>query len=150
MTRAVQHAKNNVLFILGCALVFAFLGQAIPNIYFRYIDKTVYYEIKSPVEVEKSEYKPGETVVVEFNRNSLICTEATSVVDLVLYENNREVTHYKRDIALDIGKQKVQAIFDLPQNLTPGNYFFRGVVSFRVRDVPKTASFYTDTFDVKN
>lgn len=148
MKQVIDHAKSNIVFILVCAVSLAFLGQVLPTIYFRYFDNRVYYSIKSPVNVQKDQYKAGETVVVEFDRNSLITTNAVSVVDLVLYQNNREVEHYRRDVSIEAGSQEIEAIFCLPTTLDPGGYLLRGVISFRVRGVDKTASFYTESFEV--
>lgn len=143
-----DHAKSNIVTIAIFTIAAMIIGQGVPDLYFKYFDKTVYYSIKNPVPVEGIVHRPGEEVIIEISRDSLVTTDAVSVSELVLYSENMEVEHYRRDLAITVGKENIHAVFTLPVTLREGTYYYRGVVSYKVRGIQKSAPFYTDKFEV--
>lgn len=139
---------NIILF----ALLFVLMGQAIPNLYYRFFDKTVYYAIQNPVEVNKEEYCPCESVRLTFIRNVLVTTSAKATVELILKDADTqvEVDRFTKDLVLDAGQQTIKVDYQLPCTLESGDYFYNGVVDFSVRGYPKTSAFKTQTFKVTN
>jgi len=138
------------LSILVFASAFAVLGFIIPRIYFATFDKTTYYFIKSPISVDDKLYKPCESVVVHLYRESLVDTTAVGVKELVLVKRNEEVVREKNDLAITIGKENIDVKWPLPCTLEDGEYYFRGVVTYRVNELEKSTKFSTVNFEVKN
>lgn len=148
MLHFISHIKANfitiVLFTVGAVLI----GQGLPNLYFRYIDKTVYYKIENPVYVEQFDYKPCDDVIFEIKRNSLIDASAVYITELVLVYNNTEVKYYNDTVAISVGSDTIHAKLPLPCNLEKGDYYLRGVVTYKVRGFDKTTPFYSTQFKV--
>lgn len=130
------------------AFMFAGVGYFVPEIYFRYVDKTEYYFIQNPIVVENTIVRPCEKITVEINRKSLIATNAVSVRELVLIKDNVEVARFTTDIAINLNDSKVHAQWLIPCDVEPGTYMFRGVVSYPFRGQNKTTEFYTTNFEV--
>ena len=150
MNRVIEHAKHNLLDIMIFAVGAVILGYYIPVIYFRYFDHTAYYSIVSPIEVEKACYKAGDMVTVEITRKALLDLQGVSIRELTLTSLNKEITHEVTNLALNVGSSKIMTDWKLPDNLADGVYYFKGVVSYQVRGINKTTSFYSETFTVKN
>lgn len=146
----VEHFKKSIMHILFFACAFAILGYYIPRCYFTHFDKTVYYRIDNPVEIEKEVYASGDKVTATITREALIDLQAVSIKELALVNSNKEVAHEKTDLAINAGKEVVNTVWCLPQNLEDGIYYFRGVISYSIRGIEKTTTFYSEEFEVKN
>ena len=130
------------------ACMFAAIGYFVPEIYFRYFDRTQYYLIQNPIVVENTLIRPCDKVTVEINRKSLISTNALSVRELVLIKDSIEVARFTTDIAINLNDTIVHAQWLIPCDVTPGTYMFRGVVSYKFRGQEKTTEFYSTNFEV--
>lgn len=146
------HLKSSFFSIVFFACLFSLLGYFIPKAYFTWFDKTVYYTIKVPIEVEKEVYKSGDIVTVKIERNALIDTQGISIRELILVNQNgnNEVFKYNTNLAINVGKEIVYVDWLLPPNIKNGVYFFQGIVSYPVRGITKFTSFCTEKFEVKN
>jgi len=150
MIKHILHIKQHFFQIVLFGVAFALLGQMIPNCYYKYFDKTVYYNIENPVFVEQHEYRKCDDIISEFHRNSVADVQAIVVTELVRVSDNTEVEYYKRDVTLAKGELVLHSSYPIPCNAKADTYFFRGVVAYRVRGIEKTTTFYSDNFNIIN
>jgi hypothetical protein len=148
MLKIIEHIKDSACEIAIFAAVFAVLGYFIPQAYYQYFDKTQYFSIENPMMVEGNNFYACDTITVEVHRKAAYAMQAVSVSELVLYKDNVEVARYKKDLSINLDSDIVHTTWDLPCNLMPGNYFFRGVVNYKFRGLDKTTEFFTTVFDV--
>lgn len=133
------------------AVAFVLMGKFIPEIYYQYFDKTKYYTIEVPVLIDKMEYRACDTLVMEVRRNSLVDVDAKSYLEMVLIRSNgsdMEVSRLTREIVLEKGQSKVGVPLPIPCDSVPGEYFYRGIVSFTINGVDKDTPFHTTGFNV--
>lgn len=143
--------------ILGASL-FVGIGigaNAIPEAYYKYFDTTKYVEYLEPISFDKKVYRPCETQTAKTKLRILIDTPADirSRMYLVLDQGNsnfKVVKEYTFNTFLRKEEQD-QTLFseiDLPCNLSHGVYFYRGVLSYYVHGIEKSAGFDSDPFSV--
>lgn len=140
--------------LLG-ATMFTVLGWGIPEIYYRYIDQTVYYQIHSPIEVEDHKiYHPCEAVTFDVTTKSVVGTMGKLLVELDLVESGSEklIQSQQYDVYLentdgDISQWKSEQL--LPCNLKDGQYYWKGLIRYKVRGIEKTAEYTTETIQVQ-
>jgi hypothetical protein len=130
------------------AFAFAGIGYIVPEIYYKYFDNTQYYTITNPVTVEGALFKPCDKVTVEIHRKALIATTAISVRELVLVKDNIEVARFRSDISINLNEEIVHTQWQLPCDLDPGIYMFRGIVNYQYRGVEKYTEFRSTEFEV--
>lgn len=140
--------------ILG--LVFATLSMVFVNqgseFYLKNLDKTEYFTVRQPVAVDKHNYQPCESVLVDLVRNSTITTRAVATVELILINENGEM--FKKTIGgneFNIDKsvdQVVHTSFSLPCNVKPGKYFLKAVVNYSVKGIEKNYVWQSSGFDI--
>lgn len=152
ISHLISHLKDSLFSIVLFATLFAVLGYYIPRAYFSWFDRTVYYTIKVPIEVEKDIYKSGDTVTVSIERSALIDTQGISIRELILVDENgnKEVFRYNTNLAINAGKENITVDWVLPLNIKDGVYFFQGVVSYPIRGITKFTPFCTERFTIKN
>lgn len=144
----LKHLKDSVCDILLFAAAFMVLGYFIPQFYYQYLDKTQYFVIDNPMIVGGTDFYACDTVTVEVHRKTMYAMQAVSVSELVLFSGNVEVARYKKDLSINADSSVTSTTWDLPCNIKPGTYFFRGVVSYKFRGIDKNTEFYTTQFDV--
>jgi len=148
-----------VFFMFMFAFMFSGLGYFIPRIYFEYFDKTQYYQVQLPIQVENKEYHPCDFVNVTLKRKALADIDAEATIELRLI---KEDSRGDRDI-LDkqIRKMSIQrspldeftkitAHWPLPCALPDGVYLFEGLTKYQVNGVNKTTTIRTEEFIVTN
>ena len=153
MPKSVKNFLNERLLAIAIfSLAFAVLGQAIPNLYYRYFDFTKYYDVSLPVQTDKAEYNACDDVSLYIQRTSLIDTPADSVMELVLIDGDdfNEVDRFNRVVGLNKGTERTVAHFKLSCDVKPGKYFFRGIISFDINGVEKHYPIFTSQFNVTN
>jgi len=145
-----NHFKNALPEMLLFGILFAVIGYAVPRTYYQFFDKTDYYQIKTPIEVEQVAYKQGQAVKVYLVRNSMIDSQGTSIINLsLLKENSRErVSQQVKEVSMTKGEGIIITSWELPCDIKPGQYFFEGNIKFKVREFEKYAPFYTVNFEV--
>ena len=145
-----NHFRNAIPEMLLFGILFAVIGYAVPRTYYQFFDKTEYYKIKSPIEVEQKAYQPCQNVKVYLVRNSLIDSQGTSIINLsLLKENSRErVSQQVKEVSMTKGEGIIITSWQLPCNIEPGQYFFEGSVKYKVRDFEKYTPFNTVNFEV--
>jgi len=146
-----KHLPQRILLSMVFAIAFAVVGKFIPEIYFRYFDRTVYYFIEQPISVDKTVYKPCEITRVTINSVALVDITGWSVVDLVLIraDNKLEkVAAIQRVSAIPKGERTLIVDWPLPCDISDGIYYWQAVIKYDVRGIQKTYSYLTDTFMV--
>ena len=145
---------TKLFYIFFFALVFVVMGRFLPEIYYQNFDKTNYCSISNPVEIDKGEYKQGDTIIIKFDRVSLVNTNATIFIELILIdeENNFEVLSSTRPLSLNNDPQHeiIYTFFELTKEVPVGNYFLRGNLYFRSNNIDKSTQFYTNEFIITN
>jgi len=131
------------------AMLFVLVGYYLPKIYFEYFDKTDYYSVSVPIEVNKNLYGPCEKVIWTMHRKALIDIDAMATTELILMRGNEEVYRNQIPLALEKGEYDVTTFQTLPCVLEDGEYFYRGIVSYRLNSSLKRFSYYTNPFRVE-
>ena len=137
------------------AVLFMAVGWGIPETYYRYFDKTVYYEIQSPITVlEKHNFSPCEIVHFRMYRKSFVDSTSKTITQLELVRNSTsEIVEYATldGIIIDTKGQfvPIDIAKKLSCDLEAGTYYWKGVAKFYVRGIEKSESFQTDMFNVK-
>lgn len=148
-----NHLADKLLSMIIFAAMFAFLGYYIPRIYLTYFDKTDYYKIYSPVAINQSTpHYACEDVEVSFTKESLIDGKGEVNVALNLYKNNNgeknRIDFQEFNVPLTKGEQIITLKLKLPCGIDSGIYYFEGVISYRVKGIEKTHSFFSEKFNI--
>ncbi len=132
------------------AIMFASLGYFLPRIYYQYLDKTVYYQVDSPAQIVKEEYKACQSVEVRIHRKSLI--DLKGDVNMVLFlrtvDGKTKYNEAHRDLVASKGETNVTAFWPLPCTIPSGIYYFDVVTSYQLNGIIKQTFWTTETFKV--
>lgn len=149
-------SKERIFNSLLFAIVFvaaSYLFNHVPEVYYKYVDKTVYFSIVSPTPVDKPTYKACETVVAKLQRESLIDVSGVNVRELVLQLDDgksvEEVYRTEVKLAINKGRGTIYAPLTLPCVLKPGRYQWQSVVSYNIHSVEKNHYWTTEWFSVE-
>ena len=147
--------KDRFIFAGIFAFAFAIVGWIVPNTYYKYFDKTVYYSVVQPVSINKTVYKPCEETILTTTRTSLIDTNIlfTRYLRLVRVEDNAQIVIdeaiNKSEIGVKKGIMTVSRALKLPCNLIDGNYFWQAVAVYQYKGNQKTYTYVTENFSVR-
>lgn len=136
------------------AVAFAFVGTVVPLTYYRYLDTTKYLYIDSPVNVDKNYFKPCEDTVLTSSLYALTDVEVVILNQLVLVKDDGaeyQLPQSLVELRTPIRRSEPHTVsypFPLPCDLESGRYFWKGVVTYEYRDINKTISFISQTFNV--
>jgi hypothetical protein len=148
------HLGSQYKYILGFFILFTVMSYALQSagkLYYRYIDKTVYYDITNPITVERKQNVVCTYVDAYIHRKVLVPIQAVSVKQLVLMrvDGKKESRgSYTTSFQADVGETTNVAHWILPCDIPLGTYMFEGIASYRINDVPKTTHFYTENFEI--
>jgi hypothetical protein len=145
----VKNIKNAFWYIVVSSTMFILVGYYLPKIYFDYFDMTDYYSVSVPIEVDKNLYTPCEKVVWTMHRKALVDIDAMATTELILMKGNEEVYRNQVPLVLEKGEYNVKTSQTLPCVLTSGDYFYRGIVSYRINGSLKRFSYFTNPFIVE-
>lgn len=151
MKQYLHHFVSSINTIILSAILFTTFGYVIPHIYYEFFDTTNYYEIKNPVEVEQKQYEPCQYAKVYLVRNSLIDGQGKSIINLELIKDGDSQERIETDIkqiAFTKGSGLIIVSWQISCKATPGEYFFRGTMSYKVREFEKFTPFQTIPFTV--
>src|SRR3990172_10155025 len=148
-----KHLPMRFLYALVFAFMFSVIGWAIPNIYYQYVDGTVYYTVEQPISVDKTVYKPCKETILITKRNALIDTIAVFSTDLTLVgEDGSEFKvpdgHLNTEASVRKGEVVVKVAYKLPCELADGRYFWQSTMNYSVRGVQKIYTYITEVFEV--
>lgn len=153
MNRFLLHFKTSMGTILLSAILFTMAGYIIPHIYFEFFDKTDYYKIKNPVEVDLRDYEPCQSVKVYMIRESLLTGQGRSIINLNLIKKddrggNERVDTQINTISFTEASGLVILNWKIACDATPGEYFFEGTMAYKIREFEKYSAFKTINFTV--
>lgn len=127
------------------------LGTLIPILYRMYFDKTQYYTLVQPVEVQNSTVKQCEDVILVMRRTALVDTHGVFRYELSKMEGegSQAVAHFEQDeVVIEKGFQVVYKHLPVPCTAPVGTYFVSGLVEYNVDRALRTYNFYTYKFEV--
>ena len=138
------------------SLIFAASSMIITNqgtdFYLKNLDKTQYFTVSQPVQVENETYKPGESIKIDIVRNSSVTSRAVATVELILTNENGE--KYKKTIGgneFNINKSVNEIIcinFKLPSDVVPGEYYLEAIVNYKVKGIEKNYIWKSEEFKI--
>lgn len=134
------------------AIAFMAMGFLIPVLYRTYFDKTEYYTLVQPVEVQAGEHKACERVTMVMRRTATINTVGTFTYEVsrLQGEGSTPVAHYRvDDVVISKGQETLYKPITIPCDAEPGTYYISGIVEYYIDRTPKTYNFYTYEFEVK-
>lgn len=132
---------------VGCC-IFLYLGWIIPNLYLTYFDGAEYYTAKF-ISLDKTIYKPCDTIVFTIHRDSKVKSGATFSTSLFrITETGQRIPIARRSGPGDItlGEQGIANTIVIPCDAPEGNYTIGRVVIYRVYDREKTFSYQSPEF----
>lgn len=140
--------------ILG-SIIFLLVGNYGPQAYYRYIDKTQYIRYVDEITFDKKVYHPCDPqtaktdLMISINSNIGV----KSRLYLTLDKGDNEflvIKEYSFDTFLKAqpGEQSIFSTIQLPCDLAKGDYFYRGVLTYSIYGVEKTAGFDSEVFSV--
>lgn len=140
-------------------LIFILLGNMIPRVYYTYFDRTVYYDLESPLKVDKKSYKACEVVKASGMRFADQSTSGFEIKELVLHNadgTTQEVYRTQEPLVIQQGGRKnITFYYFLPcslknnKDLPTGRYKWEGVIQLKFHDVQKEEFFETETFIIE-
>lgn len=159
MTEHIEKVRTHIhvqfKYIVGFFILFTMMSwslQALSNYYYRYYDKTKYYDITNPVTVERKQVVECSFVDAYIHRKVLVPIQGTSVKQLTLIRENdgksERIQSFTTDIQADVGEATMIAHWALPCGIPVGTYYFEGTVAYKVNDYTKYTHFITETFQV--
>lgn len=143
--------REQFVYMAVFATCFVVMGHFLPRVYLQYFDRTEYYKIELPIPVADFDYRPGDFVNVFITRTSMIDNDGVSIIQLNLLRKDAQVervSHEVRQISMPKGSGTVVVGWKLPEDISSGNYFFDGVVTYEVQGIKKHTKFVTDLFQV--
>lgn len=150
-----KHLAQRILMAIIVGTLFSFMGWAIPEVYFKFLDDTQYLTITQPISIDKKEYAPCEKTTLTTKMRAKVNVTVRSLTQLVL-TNDKGDKFIVGDIfnaEAPIRAQEEHSIsgkLPLPCDLEDGLYFWEGNATYYVRGYEKNLSFISDTFIVKN
>lgn len=146
--------KDRIVYIIVFGVIFVFVGIQLPDFYLRFVDKTVYVKYTTPILFDKSTYHACE------KQNALtniqISIDTPIEVQSRLYLSRKTADTYNVVKEYDIhsflkAQPAIQSLWSttqLPCNLLPGTYFYRGILLYNIKNISKETAFSSETFDV--
>lgn len=150
-----QHIRilDYILHIALFSMAFMVIGYYLPRIYLTYFDQRKFLEIITPVTVEKKENLKCAYIDVYFQRKALAPIVGNSVKKLNLVREDGkkvrvETTVNYIQIQPTEDVQLMIAHWKLPCDIDNGTYFYEGTVEYKVNDITKYTTFYTENFNI--
>lgn len=146
--------RPRFLYAVLFAFLFSFMGWAIPEVYFRYLDKTEYLVVQQPVSVDRKLYAPCERTRLTTKLEAKVDVNVKSLTQLILTNEKgdkiraSEVIEAEAPILAD-DEHIVSGWLNLPCDLEEGLYYWQGNATFEVNGNEKTISFISETFTVE-
>lgn len=144
---------NALLFgIFGVLL--AMLVNSRNDLYYKYIDKTVYYSIESPARLDKRVYKACDKQMATLTVHSKISGTATNNRELVLerVSDQKEVVfRTETDVVVEVGDPRtVKVPLTLPCSLEIGEYAWRSSTEYYTpQGIRRFAGWTTEDFFIE-
>jgi hypothetical protein len=145
--KLVNHTRNQAAYILGFATLFILVGWGIPDLYFRYFDKTDYYQINR-FDFDTPEFKRCTPITYTFSRTSLINSEIRRNRELSLLnaETRKEVWREQVNDFIDATTAIIHGEINPPCNLPDGQYMLNILITYQYRGMDKSYMFTSPKF----
>ena len=147
-----SRAIDRIFHVVVFACLFAFLGWAIPRIYFYSFDKTEYLTFDGPVTTDRKIYKPCEKIRLTAFANVVVPLQVENVMTLVKIISDN---HFEKDpgpvLHFTLNKGKDQVIttdWDLPCSAKEGIYYYEGINKFQFQGADKTFYYISEQFRI--
>ena len=150
-----EQIHNTMTFCLHSllwGLVFVVVGYYVPRIYWEHFDQKVYYEVETPIQVDKEVYNAGDIMILSSTNTSLVTTRMDIVGRLVLVDVDTKRAVYYQEISVPIreGMHEFELEARIPEDTGTGKYRWEGIGVINVHDVDKTYKWFTEEFEVIN
>lgn len=160
MTEHVEKLKNHLSiqfkYIVCFFILFTLISyslQTAGKLYYRHFDKTAYYQLNSPIPVERKENVICTYVDAYVHRRVLTPVTGTVFRQLVLINiDTGKKTHisekYTNSFEAGVGDETIIHHWKLPCDIPLGTYQFEGIIDYKVGDIPKQLEYKTELFDI--
>lgn len=154
----LDNPRQRFLYSLLFAALFSIIGWGVPRFYDRFLDHTVYYDLKAPILLDRKAYKACDMQLATSTRNAKINLEIRFVRGL--YRLTKDETgnelgpgalkySIERMAVVEASKDKtVVAIYQLPCDTTPGIYYWKVAALYKVNGIERTDIFVSENFNV--
>lgn len=156
LKKLAKHTKIQMPYILIFTAIFSLLGYILPELYYKYIDKTEYYRTEIPVQLNKKVFSPCDKQIATVKRTAAFDMEVSSTRVLIRVNGANSITRLhettvvRDNIPVDrtLQPKVVTGTFELPCNLPDGTYYWDLSVRYQYRGNVKYNKNITETFTV--
>lgn len=146
--------RDRVLFSSFFFVVFMVFSYVVPRIYYQYLDNHQYIAFTQPISFGKKVYTACEkqTFITHIKIDIDSDIDIQSRLYLTISTNQYKIIKQYNVSSFLKSQPEIQTFItetSLPCDLTPGIYFYRGVLVYKIRGITKLSPFFTDTFSVK-
>ncbi len=152
----MTHFRNRLIFACIGAIIFSIVGFNLPYIYLRYFDTKDYIQYVGEVSFNKKVYQPCEDQVAQTSVKILIDSNIQVNSRMYLTVSSEEnifkiIKEYHFETFLEFQRhiQTFHSTVQLPCDLVPGVYFYRGILTYKIKGVEKMTSFTSEPFTVE-
>lgn len=131
------------------AMIFMFLSLAIPDMYQHVVDPQEYVTV-SNVRINSTVYKACDYMIVDFNIDSKITTQANEVINTILLRDGKEyqVDTFSKQARIVEGKESKHIIWRLPCEPIPGEYYQVAMLTYQVNGKTKSFQIITPRYKI--
>lgn len=152
---AVQFHPSRLFYMALFALIFTIIGVVGPYSYLRFFDKTEYIKYLVPVSFDKKIYAPCEEQQALVKIQALIDSHVNvqSRLYLIIVNSKTElevIKEYSMESFIASNKSPIIVVskVQLPCNLQEGTYFYRGILTYKIKGIEKSSQFTSDQFTI--
>lgn len=148
-----KNLMNKMLSALLFAMLFVIVGTAIPDTYYKYIDKKEYLTVMYPMGTDKTSYKPCEDLLLISTYTALQDIHAISFNNWMKINDDGSFTKIldrtKANVFLKAEGQPFSEQLDIPCDLKTGTYFLSGIKSYDVFENQHNYPFVSVPFNIE-
>lgn len=149
-----EHLGKRVATALLVGFLFMIIGSGLPDMYYRYLDKTQYLTIVQPISIDKKFYHPCDAMTLTTKITSSLDVNVKTLTQLVLVrqDSSTEIASRTIEVEIPIRAQNAQITsgsLKLSCSLINGTYFWQGTATYPVRGYNHTVSFISETFTIE-
>lgn len=145
--------NHRLMYALLFGALFVFVGWVLPEMYFKYFDKTEYYKVTQPVSVDKKIYHPCDDITFDIKREALLDIVASIRFEAVRLIPGDGVQKYPMTQATQAsftkGKGQILVTHKLPCEVPDGTYNILASVKYVVRNFEKNYVWSSELFKVE-
>lgn len=141
------------IMVVLVAFLFTYVGSVLPDLYYRYVDKTVYISVKQPFSLNKKIFTPCEEVKALIVRTSIIDTQVEGLLELTLVKPASlyiPIPLYQGPFVVNKGTRTLEYTYKLPCTLPDGEYLIRGIYKYEIKDYHREYALISEYFTVQS